>query len=132
MKKTYSIVFLRLFLSALVCFAAFRYSSRKWDPERPPEVYEVSVTDKRLSGAPEGSLTLKLTGIGLYRVNTLRADGKPVRVLHHESQGYSECYLCVPADTFQSGKTYRLQAGKRYPFPIGELYRSGSFLFAAD
>lgn len=132
MKNTRAAFWLRIVLSAILCFAAVRFAARRWDREQPPEVYAVSVLANPPEGAPEGALTLRLTGAGLFRVNTLRAEGRRVPVLYSGAQGYSECYLSVAKDTFFPGKTYRLRVGKRYPFPFGELYRSGEFAFVMD
>ena len=131
MKRACALPLLRLLFCLLLCAFAFRFAARRWDPEQAPEIYDISLSDRRFSGLPEDALTLRVTGIGLYRVNTLWVDGRRVPVLHSEAQGYTECYLCVAASVLPKEKACRLRVGKRYPFPIGELYRSGVFVYAA-
>ena len=117
----------RFLLVAVLLAFGVRFAAVRWDAEQRPEIYTAE-----LSSPSDGRRTLSLTGLGLFRVNTLRVDGRPVRVLHHEAQGYGACFLDVDASLFQPGESYRIRVGKSYPVTLGELYHSNDLTFTAN
>ena len=117
----------RFLLVALLFIFGMRYAAVRWDAEQRPEIYTAE-----LSEPENGRRTLSLTGIGLFRVNTLRVNGRPVRVLHHEAQGYGACFLDVDVSLFTPGESYRICVGKSYLAMLGELYHSNDLPFTAN
>ena len=94
-----------------------------------PQIYDAAVLEEGPQRAPAGTQTLQLTGGSLYRVNTLRINGKRVPLRYVETVSYGECLVCVDAGTFNPGGTYRISVGKRCTLPPLELFRSNTVTF---
>ncbi|MBR1407703.1 MAG: hypothetical protein IJ573_02245 [Clostridia bacterium] len=109
----------------LVLFFGVRY----WDTAEQPQIYDAAVLEEGPQRAPAGTQTLQLTGGSLYRVNTLRINGKRVPLRYVETVSYGECLVCVDAGTFNPGGTYRISVGKRCTLPPLELFRSNTVTF---
>ena len=109
-----------------VLLAAVRYAAPKWDAEQIPVLYEAVLEWKAPADLPGDTCLLKITGMGLYRINLLWINGKRVSALRRELQGYGETVFALPRRVFESGDTIELCVGKAYPFSLGRLYRSNT------
>ncbi len=121
---------LLLALGALVLVLA--YGVPRWDGAERPQLYEAALLPEGAQRAPAGTQTLRLSGASLYRVNTLRIDGRRVPLRYVETVGYGECLLCVDEGTFVPGESVRVSVGKRTAIPPLELFQSNTVTFTVQ
>ncbi len=110
---------------ALVLAVGVRY----WDTAEQPQIYDAAILAEGAERSPAGTQTLQLAGGSLYRVNTLRVNGKRIPLRYVETVSYGECLMCVDEGTFIPGETCRVSVGKRCILPPLELFRSNTVTF---
>ncbi len=124
-RKAWRMGVIQFLIVTVIAWGGFRWMMLHYERSDMPEIYEAALETWEPDAADQRELqALRIKGICLFRVNTLHVDGHRVRVLHHEANGYDECLICVPPNTFQKGKEYEIVVGKSYLVTLGEIYKS--------
>ena len=128
-KKMCELGIWRMIILFLIFLTLIEVMGRRYTSEEVPQLYSAELEETQPEDAPEGTISLKLTGMSMFRVNELYVNGKHIPIRYRENSGYSECRLSVDERVFTKGNTYKLSAGKSYPLSFGTIYKSNTIQF---
>ncbi len=120
---------LRFLALLLLLAAAVLGFGRRFAATEKPELYAAELEATQPEAAPAHTVSIRFSGMSLFRVNALYVNGRRVPVRYRENIGYSDCRLSVDEGVFSPGETCRVSVGKQYPISFGVIYTSNTIDF---